>query len=264
MSRKYQYFYLVHIQFLGFRFHGWQKQPGIKTIQLEIERRIKWILGEYPHKTLATSRTDSMVSANEFTFELFSVIELNCDELLTRLNGCLPPDIKALRIKQVDKSFQIMDPNNGKEYFYFFSHNEKAHPFSAPFITTMIENLDIELMKKAASMFEGEHNFKKFCYKPNENKQFIRSIKSAKIVENDILKANFFPKESYVLKIKGSGFMRYQVRMMMGFLFNIGLGQKSLHDLAIALSGKDTEQHSYIAPASGLVLNSIFKLQNLD
>ena len=66
-----RYFYLVKVQFLGYRFHGWQKQPNTKTIHLMIDRTLKFILGEQKFKTLGAGRTDAMVSANEAAFELF-------------------------------------------------------------------------------------------------------------------------------------------------------------------------------------------------
>lgn len=268
MASKYKYFYLIHIQFLGFRFHGWQKQPQVKTVQQTLERKLQWILGEQKFKTLSSGRTDSMVSANDFALELFCEEEVDGKVLHTRLNAILPPDIKALSVNTVDKDFQIMGPDKHKEYLYFFAHNEKAHPFSAPFITTMLEELDINKMIIAAKMFEGPHNFKKFCYKPSEDKKFYRTIDVAEIVENDILTANFFPKTSYIFRVRGSGFMRYQIRMMMGFLFNIGLGQKNVKQLSKALSGEDISQQNYIAPASGLILNQLIlkgdHLTNVD
>lgn len=257
MASKYNFFYLIHIQFLGFRFHGWQKQPEVKTVQLALERKLNWILEGQQYKTLSSGRTDSMVSANDFALELFCENKVDEKILLTRLNETLPPDIKALSVKEVTKDFQIMGPDKHKEYLYFFAHNEKAHPFSAPFITTMLENLDINQMSIAAKMFEGTHNFRKFSYKPSEDKKFIRTIDVAEIVENNVLTANFFPQRSYIFKVQGSGFMRYQIRMMMGFLFNIGLGQKKLDDLVRALSGDDISQQNYIAPASGLILNKL-------
>ena len=257
MASKYKYFYLIHIQFLGFRFHGWQKQPQVKTVQQMFDKKLQWILEGQQFKTLSAGRTDSMVSANDFALELFCETQIDELLLLERLNQCLPPDIKALSVKAVDRDFQIMGPDKHKEYLYFFAHNEKAHPFSAPFLTTMLEELDITSMKRAAKMFEGTHNFRKFSYKPSEDKQFIRTLDTAEIITNDILTANFFPKESYVFKVIGSGFMRYQIRMMMGFLFNVGLGQKSLEDLSCALKGQDISQQNYIAPASGLILNKM-------
>ena len=65
-----KYYYVVTIQFLGYRFHGWQKQPNVKTIHLMIDRTINFILEGKSFKTLGAGRTDAMVSAQEAAFEL--------------------------------------------------------------------------------------------------------------------------------------------------------------------------------------------------
>ena len=66
-----RFYYLVKFQFLGYRFHGWQKQPNTKTLQLMIDKTLRYILKNQSFKTLAASRTDAKVSAQEAAFELF-------------------------------------------------------------------------------------------------------------------------------------------------------------------------------------------------
>jgi len=77
-------YYLIEIQFLGYRFHGWQKQPKLKTVHLMIDRTINYVLENNKFKTLGTGRTDAMVSANQTAFELFTEIPLfNLEEFLS-------------------------------------------------------------------------------------------------------------------------------------------------------------------------------------
>lgn len=78
------------------------------------------------------------------------------------------------------------------------------------------------------------------------------------IVKNDILEASFFPKKSYVLKVKGKGFMRYQIRLMMAMLFELGKGNTSIQEIKDSL--KETNDRlplRTIAPASGLHLYKV-------
>ncbi len=82
--------YLIHIQYLGFRFHGWQKQPGVKTLESMITKTIGFVLGHSGFKILGTSRTDAMVSANHSACELFIDDGLDPDAFLKALNGNLP------------------------------------------------------------------------------------------------------------------------------------------------------------------------------
>ena len=132
----------------------------------------------------------------------------------------------------------------------------KNHPYCAPFIATFLDNLNINLMKEGAKLFEGEHNFKSYCYKPNENGIFHRKISYCKISNNTTLKANFFPKKSYELTVRGKGFMRNQIRLMMGVLVELGRGEVSLDYIKESLNTYNP-QINYIAPASGLMLNKV-------
>ncbi len=256
MRRK-RYFYLFEIQFLGFRFSGWQKQTNGKTLQHMVEKSLYFSLKHEDFKILASGRTDRMVSANQFAFELFIYEAQNLELLLEKLNSNLPPDIKAISVKEVDEKFNIIQNSKIKEYIYLFSYGEKTHPFCSPFMVNITENLDIETMKKGAKLFQGQHNFKHYCCKPSEKTVFERNMILSEIVENDLYTANFFPEKSYLFKVQSSGFLRYQVRLMMGHLFELGKGNIHLSDIENALLSTDDTSMETIAPASGLMLNKI-------
>jgi tRNA pseudouridine38-40 synthase len=66
-----KYFYVITIQYLGYRFHGWQKQPNVKTVHLMVDRTLNFILEGKQFKSLSSGRTDAMVSAECAAFELF-------------------------------------------------------------------------------------------------------------------------------------------------------------------------------------------------
>ena len=66
-----KYFYLITIQYLGYRFHGWQKQPDVKTLHLMVDRTFNFILEGKRFKSLSSGRTDAMVSAECAAIELF-------------------------------------------------------------------------------------------------------------------------------------------------------------------------------------------------
>lgn len=255
MSRE--YYYLIHLQYLGFRFHGWAKQPDVKTVHLMVDRTINYVLQGSRFKTLGSSRTDAMVSANHMAMELFVREPIEVESFLKDLNINLPPDIKALKIEEVDKDFNIIQSPKTKEYVYLFSHGEKAHPFAAPYICSIIEELDIEVMKKGAELFLGIHNFRKYCTKPSPGTVFEREVLVSSIRENDILSANFFPKNTYAYHIHSKGFMRHQVRLMTGQLFELGKGNISLEELKKSLDNPGDSSFDTIAPASGLMLNKI-------
>ncbi|MFV9551066.1 tRNA pseudouridine synthase A [Algibacter sp. PT7-4] len=253
-----KYYYVLNIQYLGYRFHGWQKQPQVKTLHLMVDRTLNFILEGKYFKSLSSGRTDAMVSAESAYFELFlkEPIE-NEDAFLKLFNTNLPQDIRALSIKEVDAQFNIINHSKIKEYLYLFTYGEKCHPFCAPIMTTILDDLDIDIMKKGAKLFEGENYLKTYCYKPTDNGIYTRTILTCELVENTIYKANYFPKQSYILRVRGKGFMRNQIRLMMGTLIDLGKGKLSIKDIQESLKADNNIKMNYIAPASGLILNAI-------
>lgn len=258
MFNQNRFYYLVKCQYLGYRFHGWQKQPNLKTLHLMIDKTFKYILDGKRFKTLTAGRTDAMVSANEAAFELFLYHKIdNTNEFLELLNYNLPQDIRALSITQVSEDFNIIQDSKLKEYIYVFAFGNKFHPFCAPIMTTILEQLNIDEMKLAAKLFEGNHYFKSYCYKATDKGIYNRQIELCEIVDNEEFKANFFPENSYLLRVKGKGFMRNQIRLMMGVLIQVGKGELTLDDVSKSLTINHDVPIYYIAPASGLILNKL-------
>ena len=253
-----KYFYVFTIQYLGYRFHGWQKQPDVKTVHLMIDRTLNFILEGKRFKSLGSGRTDAMVSAENAAFELFLFEPIeDLASFLELFNTNLPQDIRAFNIREVDAKFNIIQHSKIKEYIYLFAFGEKCHPFCAPIMTTILDDLDIKVMKQGAKLFEGSHYFKSYCFRPTDNGIYDREILSCELVENKIYTANYFPKKTYLLKVRGKGFMRNQIRLMMGTLIDLGKGKLSLDDIKTSLLPSSQFRMNYIAPASGLMLNDI-------
>lgn len=257
-----RYFYLIKIQYLGYRLHGWQQQPGLKTVELMLRRTLKYVLEDRRFKMLGSGRTDAMVSATSAAFELFLYEQPLEDpqEFLKVFNQNLPQDIRALEIEEVDQQFNVIKDAKMKQYAYLFAFGQKNHPFCAPFLMSFQEDLDIDLMKAGAKLFEGEHNFKYFCTKPNQHTQVVREVSKCEIRENDLISASFFPQKSYALHVHGEGFLRNQIRIMMGTLVLLGKGELSLEDLQASLEISNPQPPTpmtFVAPGSGLVLKDI-------
>ena len=253
-----RYYYLIKIQYLGYRFHGWQKQPNVKTLHLMVDRTFNFILEGKRFKSLSSGRTDAMVSAECAAIELFLFEPIeDIPAFLELFNRNLPQDIRALEIKEVDAKFNIIQSSKIKEYLYLFAHGEKCHPFCAPIMTTILDALDIELMKEGAKLFEGENYLKTYCYKPTDNGVYTREIMLCELVENTLYTANYFPEKTYILRVQGKGFMRNQIRLMMGTLIDLGKGKLSLQDIKDSLKPDNDIKMNYIAPASGLILKNI-------
>jgi tRNA pseudouridine38-40 synthase len=257
--QKKRFYYIVRLQYLGFRFSGWQKQPGQLTVERMLVKTLKFILPSTDFKVLGASRTDAKVSSLNGAFELF-VMERELpplNEFIPLFNTNLPSDIRVTDITPTASDFNIIQQSKKKEYVYLFSCGTKNHPFCAPFLTNVIADLDIALMKEAASLFEGTHDFSAYTAKLQPNATVVRSIQSCELVTNTFLTANFFPDESYALVVNGAGFMRYQIRMMMGALFQVGKSELSVKDIEESLKPNPNIKFTTVAPGSGLLLNKL-------
>ena len=252
-----KYFYLIHIQYLGFRFHGWAKQPNVKTVHQFIDKTLPFVLGHKNFKTLGSSRTDAMVSANHAVFELFIDEALDIEYFFREFNRNLPSDIRIIKIEETDADFNVIQSPKIKEYIYLFAFGEKCHPFAASMLASFMENLDIDMMIEGARLFQGRHNFKKYCTKPSDKTEFEREVEVSFIEENRFFNANFFPDTSWVYHIHAKGFMRNQIRLMMGQLLRLGRHEITLRDIQYSLTNPDDIPLDYIAPPSGLILNKI-------
>lgn len=253
-----RFYYLISIQYLGFRFHGWQVQPDVPTVELMIRKTLRFILPDTKTKIIACGRTDAMVSAKQTYIELFTDKNLpNLQIFLGTFNYNLPADIRAKSIEVIDENFNIIQDPKVKTYHYYFAFGEKMNPFAASLLSFIHGELDLKLMQKAAIAFAGKKDFYAYTFRPKPQTNTHAEIIDCKIEKNEDLKANFFPEISYVLKVKGKGFKRNQIRLMMGMLIDLGRHKVDFEFFKNTLDGRKKIKLEHIAPASGLVLEKV-------
>ena len=255
---RYPYNYLINLQYLGFRYRGWMWQKDVKTVQEMVQRTLSYVLDHDRFKVLGAGRTDAMVSAVDYSFQLYIHHKIDEEELLKNLNINCPFDLRFMGIQKVPGDFNIIQNAKQKEYVYLFANGEKFHPFCAPFLAFFEGELDIPLMQQGAKLFEGSHHFRKYCARPTINTIFDRDIDFCEIRENDLHSASFFPEKTWVFCVRGKGFLRYQIRFMVGTLVRLGRHEITLEDIKASLVADGSTEHmSHPAPASGLMLNQL-------
>lgn len=258
--------FLVELSYCGFRYHGWAKQPQVKTIQGQVERTIQYIYPATKFKTLGCSRTDKMVSAEQFYFELFIEESLDLEHFKLSMLENLPQDISFKTIKKIDTDFNVIQDVVWKEYQYTFT-DEDFHPFFSPFCYFSPIKLDVEIMKKAANLFLGLHGFSNFTHPLNENREsYKREILVSEIIENhesQLKVGSLELNRSFTFVVRSKGFLKSQVRMMVGAIIHAGQGKLTLKEIESALEKIESDQeklldnHAIISPASGLKLTIV-------
>lgn len=253
---RFSQFYIIRLEFLGFRYSGWQKQENVKTVQGMFDKTVKHILKTGDFRSLAASRTDAKVSADDFVVELLCNADLSTKQLKEELNSNIPQDIRIKSVQKTTADFNVLHAPKTKEYHYHFTFGMKPKPSVSPFYGYLGDELNVEKMIQACRLFEGEHNFRNFSGRPDGRKDFTRKIDLCRIENSERLPETYL-KNRWKLVVKSKGFMKYQIRLMMAALEQIGKENLEESGLIQMLTSPEDKSYEYVAPGSGLVLHSV-------
>ena len=231
-------------EYKGTAYYGWQKQVGYVTIQSKIEEVLSKVF-DAPISIYGSGRTDAGVHAIGQTFHFVPPKEKDLDQLKYALNKMLPDDIRILSFKEVDDDFHARYSAKRKIYEYRILLNNKD-PFNYDLAYLYPMSFDLDLFDKALQKFVGEHNYQDFTSKEEDENGFVRQIYSINVSkENDLVKVVF----------EGNGFMRYQIRNMIGTALCAASNKESIDFIDYHLNEKKTREIvSYKSPACGLYL----------
>jgi len=248
MSRPYKYKLLI--QYDGTPFCGWQVQPGMPTVQDKIQKTLEIFLGE-PIWITGSGRTDAGVHALEQVAHFSVSRGIDLHRFMAAANGLLPPEIRILEIEPAPEDFHARYSAKRKEYHYHVWTERVHSPFRRPHTTYYPQELDLELIRKGAKLFEGTHDFTSFANSPSEGsaaKNPIRTVTRADVVEE---------KGGFRIEIEANGFLYKMVRNIVGMLLDIGAGKRPLSDIERAFELKDRRFSSKAAPPNGLFLTKV-------
>lgn len=228
----------------GADFHGWQIQPGLRTVQETVENTLEKILGHAVRVT-AAGRTDAGVHAMGQVVNFITSSAIPEKGLLSAMNSVLPSDIKAVGVKEVDPAFHSRYMARSKSYAYVIETAEIFSPFLSRYALHLPGRLDIEAMNLSAKKIEGDHDFS----------SFMAAGSTVKTTRRRILKAEVFPRSSHVyFFIQGSGFLRHMVRNIVGTLILVGQGKMGPDEFAQVIACRDRALAGPTAPPQGLYL----------
>ena len=253
-------YYLVKLSYNGIRYFGWQKQKQFPSVHEAFETALKKALPEETvFHTIGSSRTDARVHAlGQVVRVNLTDLDLEPNELKERINAKLPFDIQATQVIRTHSYFKVIAFTKDKEYLYLFENEAQTNPWMFPYTVNFEEELNIDLMKEAAKLFVGEHDFKNYCYRGEHVSNTIRKVYECELIENHEMKLGNQKITSFALRIRGAGFLKQMVRIIMGTLIQIGNGTISKEDIIESLEKPEQiKKLGFIAPPHGLFLNFI-------
>ncbi len=243
--------YLITFAYDGSKYKGYQKQPRVKTIQGELERALKEINNDKQVDISASGRTDAKVHAYNQKAHFDLDIKITCDKLKQALNSLIPGDIYVKSVVEVKDDFHARFNVKAKEYIYKINMGE-YNPLEKDYVYQYNKRLDLVEMERALKYLEGEHDFKSFSKTDDEKEDYVRTIIQTNIIR-EIKDVNHF-----TISFLGTGFLRYQVRNMVGLLIEIGEGKRKSEEILEILEAKDRRKAGITAPGEGLYLKDVF------
>ncbi|MDD3471210.1 MAG: tRNA pseudouridine(38-40) synthase TruA [Syntrophaceae bacterium] len=237
------------IQYDGSSYHGWQFQPGVPTIQGEIERVLLQIFRR-PIRVFGAGRTDAGVHAFGQVAHFLVDWSHELQKLQKALNSLLAPDICIIQLDNVSDDFHARHKAISKTYRYVVLNKSVGSPFHRLYSFHVPQELDLELMNSASSAFIGAHDFAAFGAPTDGTPSTVREIYSASW--------NIEPGSGLMIfSITGSGFLRYMVRTVVATLIRVGKNQISPERVKIILDSRDRSLAIGKASPHGLYLDHV-------
>ena len=250
----------------GTAFHGWQVQPGLRTIQGELQAALGRALGlaaaERPLPQ-GSGRTDAGVHALGQVASLALSTPIPEDNLKRALNRTLPPAIRVLQAEHVSDGFHARHSTVAKTYEYRIYRGDVCSPFLAPYVHTCRWPLTMPELHEAAGQVIGEHDFVSLAASdPDlavreedglERRSTVRTIFSSEWVETD----DGLPDGLLTYRVRGNGFLHHMVRNLVGTMLEIGRGHFAAGSMNRILEARERSAAGPTAPAKGLFLHSV-------
>lgn len=210
--------YMLRIAYDGTAYAGWQVQPNERSVAGTILHTFESIFGVPPLGFVGASRTDAGVHAYDQVARLRTDLSVPPEGLLKALNNRLPADISIRSLVPVEDNFHPQFGVDYKEYWYHF-FLQRPMPFLARFGTQIPEyvyDFDLSLFERTLKLFEGTHDFSSFA-RIEPGHEPVRTVLEVRVEQL---------KRFGMLRVvvRGEGFLRFQIRRMVGSALMVARG----------------------------------------
>jgi tRNA pseudouridine38-40 synthase len=238
--------YRVVIEYDGTDFHGWQRQPGVRTVQATLEESLERLLG-HPALATAAGRTDAGVHASGQVVCFQSARTIDCATVRRALNALTPPDLAVREVRPVPEEFNPRRAARQRSYTYRIWNDPVPSPFWRRYAWHIPWGLDAEAMARAGAQLIGERDFSSFRAAGCDAAHPRRRVTASQVARRGAL---------LTYDVTATAFLRHMVRNIVGTLVEVGSGRRSA-DLTVLLDACDRTQAGPTAPAHGLCLTEV-------
>jgi tRNA pseudouridine38-40 synthase len=238
---------LLILEYDGTDFAGWQLQPNGRSVQEVVERALGELLGESV-RVHSAGRTDAGVHARCMPAHFTTARDLPLLAFRDGLNRLLPDDVAVREAHEVANNFHARFKARGKWYRYSIDRSTVRSPLTGRTAWQIRGPLDFAAMRVAAEQLVGEHDFRAFRVSGCSANATVRRIHSILLIEEGGL---------LHIDVRGSGFLRNMVRLIVGTLIEVGKGKRPTADIARLLAFEPGVRAGVNAPPQGLCLMAV-------
>ena len=235
----------------GSQFAGFARQPGLQTVQGNLEAALSTVLRREEVQTVGAGRTDAGVHA------LGQVVSFSANgaepapiSLVRSVNALMRGGVVASEVRMARPGFSARFDAIAREYRYRIVTGAVPPLFLERVSWWIKRDLDLEAMRAGAALLVGEHDFRSFCVAESaEGKRTFRRVDSIDIAEEEHL-----GERCVVVRVVGNAFLHSMVRTVVGTLVEVGAGRREPGWVAHALAACSRPAAGSTAPACGLTL----------
>ncbi|MGH2875230.1 MAG: tRNA pseudouridine(38-40) synthase TruA [Solirubrobacteraceae bacterium] len=244
------------LEYDGTEFHGWARQPGLRTVQAEVERALAIVLRRDEVRLTVAGRTDAGVHARG------QVASYEGEPARAEsLNALLPLDVAVLSCEAAPPGFDARHDATSRAYAYRLLTRRARSAHERRFALHWPHALDLEALQRSAAALVGSHDFTAFTPTQTEHVRFERRVLSAAWVRAG--------DELIELRIEADAFMRNMIRVLVGTMLEVGGGHRSAPEFVALLEGRPrSEAGRTVAPHGlhflGASYNGVRFLQDLS
>jgi tRNA pseudouridine38-40 synthase len=234
----------------GTDFAGWQVQPGLATIQGELERALSEIEGA-PVAVAGSGRTDAGVHAEAQVAACTLRNRIPEDNLRRAMNRLLPRSIRVMEAREVAPGFHPRFDAVAKTYEYRIWREEICPPLRRFAVYHYPYPLDEARMAALAPLYEGEHDFTAFS--AADQKDELGASKVRRVFMSRLAREG----AELAYRVRGNGFLKHMVRMLVGALIEAGKGNLDAEGLRLRLAPGFEGKAGPAVPGRGLSLITV-------
>ena len=232
------------VEYDGTEFAGFQLQPKARTVQGELEAALSRLSGGVRQPVVGAGRTDAGVHATGQVIAFTYPGSLSVEALTDALNGTLPPDVAVRDVRRAPREFNPRYAARYREYRYSVWNGPRS-PLRERTSLWVRSGLDVAAMARAASAFEGRHDFSAFG---GIDPQPVRTVHRIRVRRNGSM---------VTIDVRADAFLRGMVRRIVAALLAVGKGTLEASAVPGLLTAGQPALGGAAAPARGLCLRRV-------